>query len=255
MQIKRSCQVQGCRVQIYEDHAAACRAVAEEIARGLAAREHYVLNIAGGSTILGVWDSLVKSELDLRRAEIFWGDEHITEPQSKQNNFALAWPYVRELIERGVLLPQKVHRIPTWNPREQRPFTYEEAQLAAQAYAAEIEAAGEQFDLSIIGLGSDFHTASLLPGVPREVLESDRLVEAVAYSSDLRITLTPKAFKRSDRVIMLLTGQKKAPALWEILTQEIDLQRRPGQLIRLLPNTLIITDREAAALLLEEGLC
>lgn len=255
MQIKRSFKVRGCKVQIYEDHKAACRAVAGEIVQGLTASRgrRYVLNMAGGSTVLGVWEELLKEDkLDLHHAEIFWGDDHVTEPQSKQNNFSLAWPYVRELIERGTLLPQQVHRVPVWNPKDQRPLAYKEAQTAAQAYAAEIEAVGGQFDLAILGLGSDAHTASLLPGVPREVLESDRLVEAVAYGSDLRITLTPRAFQASNRVIMLVTGRGKAQALYEILTQEIDLKQRPGQLIRLLPNSVIITDKEAASLLLKE---
>ena len=249
---KLTLQVQGCEVYVYRDPAAACRAVADEILRLVSSRDSVVLNMAGGSTVLGVWRALAEEDgLDLTRACIFWGDDHVTEPQAKDNNFALAWPYVQELLERGALLPQRVHRIPVWNPRARRPLTVEEAQAAAKAFAAEIETAGGRFDLTILGLSADAHTASLLPGVDHTVLKSERLVEALAYGDDLRITLTPKAFELSDRVIMLVTGAKKSGALFQILTEELDLQRRPGQLIRLL-NALVVADREAAAPLLED---
>lgn len=245
--------VQSCEVSIYKDHVEACQVVAEEIIQELASSAgDFLLNIAGGTTILGVWKLLVEESgrLEWERLVVFQGDEHIVGPQSDQNNFYLVWPYLRQLFEQGLLLPQQLHRIPVWNGKAQRPFTLAEAQRAAAAYAAEIEAAGGHFDLSILGLGADAHTASLLPGIARTILESERLVEAAAYGSDIRITLTPKAFRLSDRVIMLVTGEKKAKALYQVLTaQEIDLQKHPGQMIRLLPNASVVADRAAAALL------
>jgi len=240
-------EVSGCIVEVHATAQEACRAVAEAIRT--IRKKGAVVNMAGGTTILGVWQALVGSNADLTGYHIFWGDEHVTDPQSDQNNFALAWPYIKQLLERGLALPQRIHRIKTFDSKG-NPIGLEEAKEVAREYADEIEAVGGKFAIITLGLGADGHTASLLPGLDEGLLGSQHLVEAVAYGKDIRVTLTPRAFSQSERTILLVTGHKKAEAVEKLLKKEEKITRFPGKLIFELPNPKIILDKAAAALVM-----
>ena len=101
------------------------------------------------------------------------------------------------------------------------------------------DAAWPRFDLVLLGLGDDGHTASLFPGTQvlheREAWVAANWVEKFgAY----RITLTAPAINHAAHIVFLVTGENKAERLWEVLNGEHDPQRLPAQLIEPLDGSL-----------------
>ncbi|MFC2070724.1 6-phosphogluconolactonase, partial [Chloroflexota bacterium] len=194
-----------------------------------------------------------RDDIEWRNLHLFWGDEH-----AGQSNINLAWEDggLKTVYDDGLLLPENYHPI-----QLDKTANLSKGRLVAEYYATEIHKTVGQsgFDLSIIGLGKDCHTMSLIPEKGDFVnfaFPSQNLVEAINYPPDLypgiglRVTMTPLCLSSlSRRNVMFVTGQDKSSALKEILSGDIDLHRKPGSLIQLLQDPLIITDEAAASLL------
>lgn len=254
--------IDGCQLEIYGDHEEASRAVVQEIIRiskeSMEQFGNFCLNLSGGRTILRAEELLAKEysdRIEWARVHIFWGDEHIVGANSEENNFFLAWRHLRVLVEKGLLPKENLHRIKT--EEGGRLFDLGRAEKEARRYEEAIKrvlGSRKGFDLSLLGLGADCHTASLLPqrkGFKNPAFNSKRLVEAINYPDDLypgarvRITLTPKMLRLSARTIMLVTGAKKRGALRRALAEGIEIYRKPGSIIRTLPNAKVIADKAA----------
>jgi 6-phosphogluconolactonase len=112
-----------------------------------------------------------------------------------------------------------------------------------------MEGGWPRFDLVILGMGADGHTASLFPGTDA-VQETTRLVAApwVAALGTHRITLTPPVLNAADRVVFLVTGSDKAGALAAVLEGPRQPGVYPSQAIAPRPGALVwLVDRAAAA--------
>jgi 6-phosphogluconolactonase len=111
-----------------------------------------------------------------------------------------------------------------------------------------VEGAFPRFNLMLLGLGSDAHTASLFPGT--DVLTEQRRIVAAPWVEKLRafrITLTPPAFSAAENVIFLVSGQDKTEAVKAVLRGEFQPGRFPAQLIRPRDGSLTwLIDRAAA---------
>ncbi len=107
---------------------------------------------------------------------------------------------------------------------------------------------GPHFDLLLLGMGKEGHTASLFPGSPA-LGELARWVVAVETPADppLRLTLTLPALTRAANIYVLVTGSKKAGALHHVLTDVIDPNVYPAAGVRLTQGTLIWWIDRAAA--------
>jgi 6-phosphogluconolactonase len=183
--------------------------------RAIAERGVFRLCLSGGSTPKRLYASLEERDLDWPRVEIFFGDERHVPPDHKDSNYRMA----REaLFERVPLPAQNIHRIEAELPAPEAAARYEAVLSASFALRT-----GElpRFDLALMGMGTDGHTASLFPG--SSLLEERRRLVASAAIEELdteRITLTVPVFEAAACLLFLVAGGDKASALARILAAE-----------------------------------
>jgi 6-phosphogluconolactonase len=178
---------------------------------------------------------------------VFWGDERHVPPDHPDSNFRMT----REaMLDRVPLPAANVHRIRAEEP---------DAAAAAELYEAELRAfflpLAPRFDLLLLGLGKDAHTASLFPGsaaLREGEYENERLVIApwVESQHTFRITLTPPVLNHARLCMFLVSGEDKAEPLRAVLEGPHDPERYPAQIVegRCL-RCLWMVDRAAARLL------
>ncbi|UCE62903.1 MAG: 6-phosphogluconolactonase [Nitrospirota bacterium] len=206
--------------------------------------------LAGGSTPKKLYSLLAgdpfRSQIPWGSIHFFWGDERHVPPDHQDSNYRMA----REALLAHVPVPDDhVHRIPS---------EMQNAEEAADSYERELReyfqlAPGQnpRFDLILLGLGPDGHTASLFPGTPA-VHDTTRLVAApwVKKFSTFRITLTPAILNKADHVMFLVSGQDKAEALRSVLEGPYQPEVFPAQVIHPAQGQLIwLVDKEAAGCL------
>ncbi len=243
---------EGREIRICESAAAltreAARVFVTAVEEACARRGRCAVALSGGSTpralyrLLGDPTAPYRATLPWRALHLFWGDERHVGPEHADSNFRM----VRETLLRSVPLPDgNVHRIAA---------ELADADQAAARYEAELQAffglePGEapRFDLVLLGLGDDGHTASLFPG-SEAVREMERLVVApyVAAHNGYRITLTPKVLDAARQAAFLVSGAAKAPAVHAILAGPRDPLLHPAQVVGA-ERILWLVDRAAAA--------
>jgi len=211
----------------------------------------FTVALSGGSTPKSLYARLA-DEASLRAAvpwdqvHFFWGDERHVPPNHPESNYRMAY----EALLGKVPVPlAHIHRIQS---------EYQEASQAADEYEQELReffrlAAGQFpcFDLLLLGMGPDGHTASLFPGTAA-LHEQTRLVVAnwVGKFNSYRITLTLPVINNAAHIIFLISGEEKAETLREVLQSKTQPERFPVQLVRPPRGTLLwLMDRQAARLL------
>ncbi|MCI4333546.1 MAG: 6-phosphogluconolactonase [Thermoplasmata archaeon] len=222
------------RVRVVDDLRSASPTLARELAaRAIAAvRDRGVFSwvLAGGSTPQALYEQLAeehRADVPWRQAEVFFGDERCVGPKDPSSNFGAAWT---ALLSRIPVSRSAVHRM----MGELRPPAE-----AARRYAHRVGPLREgrpRFDLVLLGLGPDGHTASLFPG-SAALRVTDRSVVAVARAGRPpfvpRITLTLPALASSREVWFLVGGEDKAAAVAGVLAgPSAGDARWPGSLVR-----------------------
>ena len=179
-------------------------------------RGRFTAALPGGTTPRGLYRLLAeepyRSEVPWQQVHLFWGDERCVPPGDPGSNYHMAEEI---LLRRVPVPPENIHRI----RGELAPDE------AARAYARDLEdffcGPHTRFDLMLLGLGSDGHTASLFPG-SAALQEETRLVAAAeAHYEDRpasRITLTLPAINTSRHVLFLVAGSSKAEILRQVLS-------------------------------------
>jgi 6-phosphogluconolactonase len=212
------------------------------------ARGRFMLCLAGGETPRATYERLARPPLSAHmpwdRTWIFFGDERAVAPDDAESNYRMAQ---EALLSRVPVSPTRVFRIRGEDG---------DAEAAAAAYAATLADAfgtrrGElpRFDLVLLGLGVDGHTASLFPNSPvlREVFRSVAAVHVAAAKIPQRLTLTFPVLNAAARVLFLVTGTEKAKILRKVLDERATL---PAAMVRPTDGELIwLVDRAAASLL------
>ncbi len=207
-------------LRIHPDPEALARAVAERwvelAAEAARARGRFHVALAGGSTPRRLYRLLAETPYRERipwaQVHLWFGDERCVPPDHPESNYRM----VREsLLDRVPIPPEQVHRMEG---------EAEDPAEAATRYARELtsqlplSAQGVvQFDLILLGMGTDGHTASLFPGTP-VLRERARLVEAVHVErlGRWRITLTLPVIDHAHHVLFLVTGAEKAAVIREV---------------------------------------
>lgn len=206
------------RVQVAADPDASAREAADLIVRR--AQEgggQFAVALSGGTTPRRLYETLAaepwRSQMPWQGTQVFFSDERFVPPDSPQSNYYLA---EHALLERVPISPRFVHQVPTVDI---------DPEDAAALYDGNIRdlfrtppPAVPRFDLILLGLGPDGHTASLFPGTAALAVE-DRLVAAnyVPQADMWRITFTYPLLNAARAVLFLVEGAGKAGILRQVL--------------------------------------
>ena len=223
---------------------------AEALAR--AGRFHVALT--GGSTPKRLYTLLAtepyRSRLPWPQTHVFWGDERCVPPDHPESNYGM----VHEALLRHLSIPsEQVHRMRGEDPApEQAAAEYERRLRTVFAPQA---GTLPRFDLVLLGMGADGHTASLFPntGALREKQRWAVRNHVPKLQAD-RLTLTAPVINWGAAVLFLVAGDEKAAVLQEVLEGPADPERLPAQLIRPTTGRLVwLVDRAAASRLAYAG--
>jgi 6-phosphogluconolactonase len=227
---------------------AAARAIAEAAAAAVAARGHFSLVLAGGSTPRDTYTRLAAppfaDSMPWDRTWAFFGDERCVPPDHAESNYRMA---AESLLSKVGIAADRVYRL-----RGEA----EDPEAAAAEYARTLATVFEtrrgglpRFDLVLLGVGLDGHTASLFPGSPaaKEIFRTVVAVHAAAARLPQRLTLTLPTLNAAARVIFLVAGAEKAKIVKASLSEG---STSPASMVRPADGTLTwIVDRAAASLL------
>ncbi len=232
-------------VRVYPDVGALSRAVASALVGQISAAggDHFTLALAGGSTPRTLYQLLARDYHNLTRWDrllLFWGDERYVPHDDPRSNYRL----VREtLLDEIEIPPDHVHPMPT---------DFSTPDEAARAYETTLRAhfttALPRFDLVLLGMGADGHTASLFPRT-RVVQERTRWVVAVRAPVEPaeRLTMTLPVLNAAASVFFLVTGAEKAEMLHRALSEPPDALACPASAVRPSAGKLVWWADEAAA--------
>lgn len=235
-------------IQIYPSPEEMTQAAAELFinlgGKAIKERGKFSAVLSGGSTPLSLFRTLTEKKydqlLDWDKVHFFWGDERSVPPDHSESNFrqaAQALLYPRSIPEKHI------HRIEGELDPDQ----------AAANYQAEILNFTQQtipnFDLILLGLGGDSHTASLFPETAMVINPGELLVGAnwVPKLDSWRITFTAQLINQAKSVVFLASGEGKANAVRNILEGDHNPVFYPGQLIQPQDGKLIWLIDQAAA--------
>jgi 6-phosphogluconolactonase len=210
-------------------------------AESISARGRFLVVLSGGNTPKRMYELLAtdrfREEIDWAKVHVFWGDERYVPPSNDQSN---------EHMARVALLDHV--RIPAENIHGM--FREGGVDSAAESYETLIRTElvdDLSFDLTLLGIGPDGHTASLFPGEPA-VYEKERLVVAGIGHAGVseRITMTPPLLTRSRIVLFLVAGADKAAPMKRVLEGPEDWDETPSQSVaRHAPNVVWLLDEAA----------
>jgi 6-phosphogluconolactonase len=239
------------RIVVADDLQDLARRAAELFAtlatRAIGASSRFNVALSGGETPRTLFSLLAGPDyarrIDWAHVHLFWGDERHVPPDDAASNYGMTR---QALLDHVSIPPANVHRIQGELP----------AAEAAQRYEQELRSSfglgpGDlpRFDLVLLGMGDDGHTASLFPGVALPD-ESDRLVVApwVPKFNTYRITLTPRVLNNAAVVAFLVAGAVKAGRLREVIEGPRQPDNLPSQRIAPSRGALLwLVDRAAAA--------
>jgi len=240
-------------IELFDDATAladaAARAIVEVAEAAVKARRRFTVALAGGNTPRTTYERLAASPLREQmpwdRTWIFFGDERAVPPDHPDSNYRMA---NTALLSKVPVPPAQVARI-----RGEA----EDSEVAAADYTRVIaEAFGSRrgelpsFDLILLGMGVDGHTASLFPGSPvlKEVFRPVAAVHAAAAAIPERLTFTFPLINAAARVMFLVAGSEKAKVVKAVMTDSGS--SLPASMVRPTNGRLTwLLDRPAAALL------
>ncbi len=237
-------------IRIFPDVEALSQAAAVEFVRcageAVAARGRFTVALSGGSTPKRLYQLLTtepyRSQTDWGRVEVFWGDERCVPPDHKDSNYRMA----REAMLAQLPIPaEHIHRMEAERAdREAAARDYET--VLARVFGVSSGGEPPPFDLLLMGMGPDGHTASLFPHT--QALDETRrwvVPNHVPQLNTDRMTMTRPILNRGREVLFLVAAADKAERLAEVLAGPADPKRLPSQSIQ--PEGQLVWFVESAA--------
>jgi 6-phosphogluconolactonase len=222
---------------------AASRMIAEHAVNAVVQRGRFSIALAGGNTPRRTYELLaaepLRGQVPWSHVHVFWGDERCVPPDAERSNQRMARI---ALLDHVPIPPEQIHPIDCTGPPADAADSYE---------ACLHNELGEhpRFDLVLLGLGENGHTASLFP-YAAVLQERDRRVADVyvAEQNMHRITVTAPLINHARCVVFLVAGVSKAATVQQVLRGKHDPQRLPAQLIQPIEGELHwLLDAEAAS--------
>lgn len=223
--------------------AAAAREVVDAARHAVARQGRFVVALAGGETPRPLYELLAReyrTAISWDRVEVCFGDERCVPPHNPASNFRLAWS---TLLAQVPVPEERIHRI----SGELGPDP------AARDYDTRLrrlfdgDAATPTFDVAVMGVGADGHTASLFPGEPATEERRQWAAPALAPVGTKvreRVTLTLPVLNRARMVLFLCAGAEKRDVVTRILSGTAP--ELPASRVRGVERTLWFLDRAAA---------
>jgi 6-phosphogluconolactonase len=196
---------------IFEDAEALARHAAEWLCGlALASERQFAISCSGGSTPKRLYELLAEPATAARfpwsRVHWFWGDERFVPHDHPDSNYRM----VREALFSQVAVPERnVHAVPTVGLSPEQAAAAYERTLREFYGATTLSPARPLFDVTLLGIGEDGHTASLFPGQPTLAEETRWVVAVIGAKAEARITLTYPALDSSADAVFLVTGKGK----------------------------------------------
>lgn len=223
--------------------------LADRVAIWLATRivfasERIAINLSGGATPKRVYELLggedLRKRVDWRNVHLFWGDERFVPKDHEASNFRMA----QEAMIRHVAIPAgQVHPIPTESGSPDEAAARYERLLQDYYGCKAFEPERPLFDITLLGLGSDGHVASLFPGATALDERKAWVTATAGHAPEPRITLTFPALESSGTIVLLVSGDKKRDVLARALAADPAL---PVSRLSTKGKILVFADRAAA---------
>jgi 6-phosphogluconolactonase len=220
-------------VEVFHDESELIRAEAERIVKlaseAIEARGRCLIALSGGSTPKPLYELLATApyakRIDWARVHLFWGDERCVPPDHAESNYRMTR---KALLDHVPIPAANVHRVRGEDEPHQAAEAYE--RLLREFFGSEDRPA-RSFDLVLLGMGPDGHTASIFPGT-EATTESQRWAMAVHVARPRemwRVTLTTVVLNAAADVTFLVAGTDKAVRLREVLQEGAEV---PAQLVK-----------------------
>lgn len=236
-------------IRIYPDLDALSRAAAaafiESSARAITRRGRCLVALSGGNTPMELYELLAATpyaeQVDWPHVHVFWGDERSVPPEDLDSNYRQAHD---ALLSRVPIPASNIHRVQGESEPEDAAIAYA---LTLKGFASP-PLDWPRFDLVLLGLGEDGHTASLFPGSEVDMIGATAAVTAKYQDRPAnRVTITPQVFNAALRVLFLVSGESKSATVADVLNGSYRPALLPAQRIHPSDGELIWMLDQAAA--------
>ena len=223
----------------------ACGRMTKAIHDGIRDRGVATIALSGGGSPLDAYRLLAQETIDWNKVHVYWVDERAVPPEHERSNYGQA--------KKALLDPAKV---PAANVHRMRGEATD-LEIAAADYEAELRDTVKNklgglpcFDLLVMGIGDDGHTASLFPG-DRTMYVTDKLVASVPSKADreARLTMTTPLLEAAKSSVVIVLGKAKHAPLERIWAVHGELDETPGRVIRNFRGSICwVIDRAAGGM-------
>ena len=199
-------------------------------------RGTFYVALSGGSTPQPLYRKLAargqSDRVEWEKVQFFWSDERCVPPDHPDSNYRMA----RELLLDPLDIPEEnIHRMAGEDPPEQAARQYQA--LLREQFSSQ----PPRFDLILLGLGDDGHTASLFPQTKAvRMTDPDQWVAAnfVPALGSWRLTFTPTLINAAANISFLVTGEEKQQRLHQVMTGRYQPTVLPAQIVNPRKGTL-----------------
>lgn len=236
------------KILVFEDKQKLVQAFTHHFMSLLSLKEgEFCVALSGGSTPKIWFEELAKNhreDIDWNQVHFYWGDERCVPPDDTDSNYGMTKKY---LIDQISVPKENIHRI----------FGEQAPERAAELYEKELSLLSPgntipTFDLVILGLGDDGHTASIFPHQIK-LWDSEKLCVVASHpdTGQQRISLSGKVINAARSIAFLVTGDKKAEKVMEILKRKNTSTSYPASRVCVNNNLCWFLDKPAASLISE----
>lgn len=232
------------KIEVYADPESvareAAKLIAQEAREAIAAHGKFVMAVSGGKTPWIMLRYLANENVPWKAVHVVQVDERVAPEGDPDRNLT----HLRKsLLEHAPLPPDQIHAMPV------EATNLEEACMQYERTLHKIAGSSPVLDLVHLGLGSDGHTASLVPGDPVLGVEDANVAVTGIYQNRRRMTLTYPVINRSRRVLWLATGAEKVGMLTRLEAGDASIPA--GRVNR--DSAVVLADRAAANRIVKES--
>jgi len=201
----------------------------DEFTLSIAENRSYHLVLSGGSTPVKIFERIARMPLGRMNWDflhIYWGDERCVPPSHTESNYLNLWNAILRYID----IPEdNIHRIKGENDPEMESRRYAEV-LQTHSPSANVF---PRFDLVLLGIGEDGHTASIFPDTMHKLATNELCYVAIQpQSRQNRITMSLKVLNNSKKILFLATGDSKSGILAHIINKEQGFLMLPASYVK-----------------------